>query len=223
MADTPNAKIPYVPQGTLDPAAGLNLSLNVIDVLLQASVKSMTLNTPPGSPDDGDRYVVAAGGTGAWDGLDDHLVRYVSEGDFWQSYVPGEQVVMVLNQENGFLYLYNASVIPAEWYLLGVGGFAPVDSITDATTSALPTMAGIYNRFNHSTAQFEFDDAEAFIVGQEFHGRYVGSGLLTLVEAGGMTINPPTGGTLEIPPGGTFTVKIVASDEADLFGITVPA
>lgn len=45
---------------------------------------------------------------------------------------------------------------------------------------------------------------------------------LTITEAGGMTINPPAGGTLVIPPHGTFTVKIIAADEADLFGVTVP-
>lgn len=130
MANTPIHAIPLVPEGTLDPAAGLNQSIVVIDALLQTFVLSMALTAPPGSAVDGDTYIVASPATGAWLGLEDYLVRYVVEGDFWQAYSPGDQVVLVLNQEDSGLYIYDLVNSPGGWVL---GGGLP-DAPSDGTT-----------------------------------------------------------------------------------------
>lgn len=241
---TPNVGIPYVPQGTLDPAAGLNLSLNVIDALLQTAVIEIGLNTPPGSPSDGDLYIVGVG-TGAWSGQDDNLARYVADGAFWQFYTAGTQVNLVVNREDSGIYAYNATSASSGWVLAGGlpdapsngnayarkdGAWEVVDSSSvppvvdtaSANLNADETNAGNYTRFSHASPTYTFNDAEPYEVGAEYHGRYVGAGSLLIVATTGMTINAPADGTLEIPPQGTFTVKIVAADEADLFGVTVP-
>lgn len=238
MSDTPNIGIPYVPEGTLDPAAGLNLALNVLDALVQSAVLSMSETSPPVSPADGDLYIVGTGATGAWSGQDDNLARYVSEGAFWQFYVAGAQVFYVLNLEDGGLYRFDGS---AGWNLAAGLGDAPNDGViyarknagwvaawpavvteSGANLDATPSNAGNYTRFTHAAPTYTFDDAESYVVGAEYKGRYEGAGTLTILPTSGMTINPPYGGTLGIPPGGTFTVKIVASSEADLIGVTVP-
>lgn len=123
---TPNTGIPYVPEGTLDPAAGLNLALNVIDALLQTRVLSMALTAPPGSPTDGDLYIPASPATGDWAGLEDHLVRYVATGSFWQSYAPGEQVHLVLNIDDGGFYKFLPGS-PGSWVLAAGLSDAPSD------------------------------------------------------------------------------------------------
>lgn len=106
----------------------------------------------------------------------------------------------------------------------GGGGVPPVVTESGTSLAADDTNSGNYTRFTNSSAKtYTFDDAESYVVGAEYHGRNVGVGDLTITEAGTMTINPPAGGTLVIPQGGTFTVKIVAADEADLFGVTVAA
>src|SRR5690606_32962380 len=97
---TPNTGIPYVPENTQDPAAGLNLALNVIDALSQTAVINI-------SPSDGDLYIVATGATGAWAGQDNNLARYVAEGDFWQFYEAGTQVRIVFNEDDGGLYVWH--------------------------------------------------------------------------------------------------------------------
>lgn len=238
---TPNSGIPYVPENTTDPAAGLNLALNVIDALLQTAVIDMDLTAPPGSPSDGDLHIVGAGATGAWTGEDGNLARYVSEGAFWQFYEAGTQVKLILNLYDGGIHAY----LSGAWSLVGglsdapsdgsnygrkdgawevVSGSGPPPVLTEATTAlaADDTNAGNYTRFTNAGAKtYTFDDAETYVVGDEYHGRNVGAGDLTITAAGTMTINAPAAGTLVIPQGGTFTVKIVAADEADLFGVTV--
>lgn len=240
MTDTPNRGIPYVPEATLDPAAGLNLALNVIDALLQTAVISMAETAPPVTNADGDLYIVAAPATGAWALQEDNLARFVAEGSFWQFYTAGSQVFYVINRADGNLYKFQEGS-PADWILAAGIADAPNDGLpywrrsgawelaivpvfaeADEITAALATDEGIYTRFSHSTARYEFSAAESYQIGSEFHGRYVGVGTLTIAGETGFTINAPAGGTLVIPPQGTFTVKIVAADAADLFGVTVP-
>lgn len=107
MSNTPNNAIPYVPQNTLDPAAGLNLALAVVDALLNTKVISMALSAPPGSPADGDMYIVAAAPTGAWAGHADALAQYVADGAFWHFFSAGTQAVYVINKEDNIVYVWN--------------------------------------------------------------------------------------------------------------------
>lgn len=285
MSDTPNVQIPYVPEGTLDPAAGLNLALNVIDALVQTGVIRMDLSAPPGSESDGDMYIVASPGSGDWALQGNNLARYVAEGDFWQFYAAGTQVKFLLNQDDGGFYKF-IDGSPGAWTLaaglddapsdglpylrqdgawvvsltieqedspavevtgvtrivLGAGftlsedtsgvariegggggsSFASVVTEAGASRTAQSDQSNTYVRFTNAAAKtYLFDDAEAYTVGHEFHGRNVGAGDLTIEGTTGMTINPPAGGSNIVPQDGTFTVKIVASGEADLFGVTV--
>jgi len=136
---TPNTGIPYVPENTQDPAAGLNLALNVIDALLQTAVIDMSLTAPPGSPSDGDLYIVASGATGAWAGQDNNLARYVAEGDFWQFYEAGTQVHIVLNLDDGGLYAWTGSTwAPA---VAGAGS----GTVTSVDVSADTSIADVFD------------------------------------------------------------------------------
>lgn len=215
---TPNRHIPYVPQGTLDPAAGLNTALNFIDALLQTAVISMTDTTPPVSPSDGDLYIVGAGATGAWADQDNNLARYVEEGNSWQFFEAGTEVFLVFNRADGALYRYDSG-----WGLAAFAPYVPVQDVSDEVTTATPTNYNRYMRMSHASAVLEFKSGVSYLLGAEYHVRYVGSGSLTITGDSGFTINAPTGGTLQVPPGGTATIKIVGEDEADLIGVTVEA
>ena len=80
----------------------------------QQPVINMTTTTPPGAPTKGDRYVVAAGATGAWSGQDDDIAWW--DGSAWLFDTPTD----------GFR-LYNAddtkywSFISTSWQLVGEG------------------------------------------------------------------------------------------------------
>lgn len=99
---------------------------------------------------------------------------------------------------------------------------------TDATTARLLSLgdAGLYVRFTNAAAKtltVQDNADEAIPISFQTHGRNAGAGDLTIVEDTSVTVNPPAGGTLVIPEGGTFTLKKVATDEWDLFGVTVAA
>jgi hypothetical protein len=95
---TINNDIPFVPEGTIDPAAGLNLSLNHIDAILQVAVIAIQ-DSPPGSPAEGDRYIIGAG-TGDWAGHDNEVARYLD--GVWTFH---DTVVFALNLDDEKLYL----------------------------------------------------------------------------------------------------------------------
>lgn len=111
---SPSAGIPYVPEGTLNPAAGLNAAIDTIDALLQTRVLAVGQNTPPGSPENGDCYIVGTG-TGAFSGQDNNLARYVAEGALWQFFEAGIQVRVVLNMADDLIYVYTGDSSGGTW------------------------------------------------------------------------------------------------------------
>lgn len=225
MSVTPNRSIPMVEENTLDPAAGVNDALQVIDALLQCAVISMAETDAPLTGSDGDLYIVAGLGgvaTGDWAGHEGELARLVEiEGGIsWQYYTPGAQVFLVLDRSTGILYRYEEGS-PTGWGLAAFAPYVPVVNIADATTLATPSNYNRYMRFSHATAQFHFEQDAAYIVGAEYHVRNVGVGTLEITADTGFTLNLPTEGGTEIPPGGTATIKIVDANEADIFGLTL--
>jgi hypothetical protein len=82
MSNTPNNDIPYVPENTIDPAAGLNEALRVIDTLVQLRIISIT-NTLPDTPADGARYLVGTSPTGAAVGHAGEIATYNSVGNYY--------------------------------------------------------------------------------------------------------------------------------------------
>lgn len=103
MSNTPSNQIPYVPENTTDPAAGLNLALDTVDALLQLAVIGIE-TAPPSGATDGDRYIVDAGATGDWSGEDGKVARYVSAGDYWQFH----DAKVALNLTDAKIYINDA-------------------------------------------------------------------------------------------------------------------
>ena len=111
MTDTINNKIPFVPENAIDPAAGLNLSLNTIDALVQVLVQTVGANTPPTGVE-GNRHIVGTAPTGAWAGQANKLARFL--GGAWQFF----DARHVLNAADGLWYVRSGST----WAPLAGGG-----------------------------------------------------------------------------------------------------
>lgn len=98
MSSSANNSIPFVPENTIDPAAGLNESINTIDALLQLAVLSVNDNAPPATPAEGDRHIVGPAPTGAWAGKAGKVARFLD--GFWSFYTAR----LALNLASGILY-----------------------------------------------------------------------------------------------------------------------
>ena len=75
MTTTPDLGIPELSASQ----ASAHITHNEAVVLLQALLNGIIdkdLSTPPGSPSEGDAYIVASGGTGAWASRDDNIAVY---------------------------------------------------------------------------------------------------------------------------------------------------
>lgn len=112
MSNTVNNGIPFVPENTIDPAAGLNESLLTVDALLQLAVVSVGDNAPPSSPANGARYIVGTAPTGAWAGRANQVAQWLDGG--WRFYAAR----YALNAADGLVYVRQGatwSVAAAEW------------------------------------------------------------------------------------------------------------
>ncbi len=94
--------------------------LRVIDAFVMSSVISKTTATPPGSPANGDRYIVAASPTGAWSGHTDAIACWTMDdpdnvGGVWQFFTP-KAGWQVFNEADGTLYVWHS----AAWHTLAV-------------------------------------------------------------------------------------------------------
>ena len=65
---TPNLGLPFILHGQAQKEVTHNEALIRLDALVHGSVRSRTLTTPPGSPANGERWIVPSGATGAWAG-----------------------------------------------------------------------------------------------------------------------------------------------------------
>lgn len=68
MADTPNLVLPYLAANQSQKHVTVNEALRRLDALVQITVQSAALATPPGSPAEGQRWIIPAAPTGAWAG-----------------------------------------------------------------------------------------------------------------------------------------------------------
>lgn len=126
-----NNDIPFVPENTIDPAAGLNESINVIDALLQLSVVSVGTNVPPGTPAVGSRYIVGVSPTGAWAGRANQVARWLDGA--WQFFTAR----YALNLTDGAMWVRQSS----GWLPLEGGGVETVAGVSPDGSGNVPTAS----------------------------------------------------------------------------------
>lgn len=73
--------------------------LRIGRVGLHLSVKDRDLTAPPSTPADGDTYIVATGGTGAWGGYDGRVAVYEATTTSWIFYAPRMGWLAVIEDE----------------------------------------------------------------------------------------------------------------------------
>lgn len=85
---TPKLGIVEVAPSQSQPEVPINAALRALEMYAQLTVINSTTTAPPGSPADGDAYIVAASPTGVWTGHAKHIAYY--SGTAWKFLVPKE-------------------------------------------------------------------------------------------------------------------------------------
>lgn len=114
---TPNLSLPELAASQSQPHTTINAALRRLDALVQLTVTSIS-NAPPGSPADGDRYIVGTSPSGVWIGHDNEIAAFI--GTAWVYWVPdiGWQAFV---QDVAAPYVYGAGS-PIGWEALSTGG-----------------------------------------------------------------------------------------------------
>ncbi len=134
MTNTVNNSIPFVPENTTDPAAGLNLSLLTVDMLLHLAVESIGTNAPPTTPTDGARYIVGTAPTDAWAGQANKLAMWVATPGYWTF----RSAYFAYNKTDNTIYVFNTN-----WSAYAT---TPGSAGETNTASNLGTGAGLYKQ-----------------------------------------------------------------------------
>ena len=105
MSDTTtNLLLPYLLASQAQKHVTHNEALRLLDAMVQLAVLDRDLSAPPGSPADGDRYIVGSGTTGAWAGWDGSVAYWVDGAWMrlvprpgWQAWVEDENLLLLFD------------------------------------------------------------------------------------------------------------------------------
>jgi len=87
MSDrSPILSLPYIQPSQAQKHVTHNEALQQLDAIVQLAVISADLSTPPATPDDGDRYIVAPGSIGEWADQDNDVAVWVN--NTWMFHTP---------------------------------------------------------------------------------------------------------------------------------------
>ncbi len=86
MSETVHLGLPVIAAAQAQKHVTHNEALRILDALVMLSVKDRDLSAPPGSPADGDRYLVHPTGSGGFTGKDNQIAHY--RDGAWAFYAP---------------------------------------------------------------------------------------------------------------------------------------
>jgi hypothetical protein len=172
MADSTHLKLPYIDANQAQKHVTHNEGVRLLDALVQMAVKSRIVTTPPASPADGDRYIVAAGATGAWATWDFNIAYYVDGA--WMKLVP----------QQGWLAWIEAESVHVRWDGSAWGGLSSSGSVAwGSITGTLSSQTDLQSALNgkaaasHTHPAAEISDSTA-----------AGRSMLTAADAAAQTV-----------------------------------
>jgi hypothetical protein len=134
MANSPKLDLAYIVSGQSQKEVTHNDALNDLDSLTQISVINMTTNVPPGSPAEGDSYIIGPSPSGAWSG---HAGKIASWYSGWRIKTPKEGFrAWIQNLDRQ--YVYNGT----SWVTLSSITMIPPSSAFSSDVTKL--AAGFY-------------------------------------------------------------------------------
>jgi hypothetical protein len=126
MTDTSNLGLPCIEGNQAQKHVTHNDALRILDTLVQLAVLDRDLTAPPGSPAEGQRWIVKTGATGAWAGhvnaiaaWQDGAWQFSAPKTGWVAFVVDETVLVVWNGSGWSDYFSTVAI--QNLSMLGVG------------------------------------------------------------------------------------------------------
>ncbi|MBL8580930.1 MAG: DUF2793 domain-containing protein [Rhizobiaceae bacterium] len=126
--ESPNLRLPYILPSQAQKHVTHNEAIRILDGLVQLAVLDRDLASPPDSPGQGDRYVVAAPGSGAWTGHATEIAMW--QDGAWAFAVPLEGWLAWIADEAA-LTVFDG----ADWVAAAVASVNPVAMVGINTTA----------------------------------------------------------------------------------------
>jgi len=157
LSTTARLLLPYIAPQQAQKQVTYNSAMALLDQLVQPAVKSRTTTTPPGSPSEGDTYIVAPSSTGAWAGKDNKLAAWLSgawsfttPADGWIAYVVDTTELAVLQAGAWTSFVTNGGTSLAK---LGINATADLTNrLAVGADASLFTHAGTAHRMKLNKA-----------------------------------------------------------------------
>lgn len=140
MSETVNLRLPFIEASQSQKHVTHNDALLIIDAAVHLGVLDSTRASPPASPAEGDRHIVAAGATGGWLGRDKAVATYSDGGWLFLDPRVGWRAWSV---DDDALLIFDG----AAWRDLGVGTGtgSPPTELQDLTRLGVATTADATN------------------------------------------------------------------------------
>lgn len=146
MANTTGRlNLPYILQSQSQKEVSYNNALNILDILIQAVMVDIGVNTPPSSPTAGACYIVGTSPTGAWVGYANYIAQ-AQAGGGWVFVAPFNMLeCWVTSQQNYYVYNGTTSAwMPQALILKSTGESLTLSDINqDVTVSGSSTTSTI--------------------------------------------------------------------------------
>lgn len=211
MSDTStHLGLPYLLAAQAQKHVTHNEALRLLDAMVQLSVLDRMRTTPPASPADGDRHLLASGATGIWAGWDLNVAFWVD--GVWMRLVPRQGWLVWIAAEQVFV-VWNGSA----WDPVGVPQdvsdaiFSLVND-ADPTKKALFSLSGIttgttrtFTLPNTSSELAILAGTQTFTGNKTFSGTLTASGTVTVSAASASIGTATTTATYGMGTGATTT------------------
>lgn len=120
MSNSPNLNLTYLAASQAQKHVTVNEALRVLDALCNLTIIDRNLTSPPGSPGEGDCYIVASTGADGWAGHDLEIAFYADSA--WQFVTPRNGWKAFIVDEQQFVY-WSTDASPDAWVdMPGYGG-----------------------------------------------------------------------------------------------------
>ena len=199
MADTPNLVLPFLAANQSQKHVTVNEALRRLDALVQVTVQSAVLATPPGSPTEGQRWIVPPSPTGAWAGQSGRVAAW--QDGAWAFYAPLDGWTAV-DLSTDTLLMFNAGTGTWAGIITGIfsdAAFTLQDDI-DPTKQARFQIAGFTGG---SLRIFSLPDATTTLAGLSVAQTFASK--QTLSAANNDLGTATSSGTTNLASGATLT------------------